>query len=135
MNWKNSFDILGANAMLPFFTGGAKIANFKLSKNKYKQALEDYQNTNLKAIQEVNDALCNLKLDNEKYEKSLEIFNSENKDFYYTNLKYKEGIISNLDLLQKKEALLTTEKLVVTDKVDYFINQIGLYKATAGELK
>ncbi len=134
MNWTNSFALLGGNAMLPLFTGGAKTANFKLNKNKYKQALEDYQNTNLKAIQEVNDALCGLKLDNEKYEKSLEIFNSEKKEFYYTNLKYKEGIISNLDLLQKKEALLSTEKLVVADKVDYFINQIGLYKATAGGL-
>lgn len=132
MNWKNSVTLLGANAMLPLFTGGAKIANLKLNKNRYKQALENYQKTNLTAIQEVNDALCDLKLNNEKYNKTLESYNAEQKDFYYTELKYKEGIISNLDLLQKKESLLVTEKLVTNDKTAFFIDQIGLYKATAG---
>ena len=134
MNWTNSFSLLGANAMLPLFTGGAKIANLKLNKNKYKQAIENYQKTNLTAIQEVNDSLCNLKLDNEKYEKTLESYNAEQKDFYYTKLKYKEGVISKLDLLQKDEALLVTEKLVTNDKTALFINQIGLYKATSGGL-
>lgn len=134
MNWKNSFALLGGNAALPLFTGGAKIANFKLNKNKYKQAVENYQKTNLTAIQEVNDALCDLKLDNQKYEKTLESYSAEQKDFYYTGLKYKEGIISNLDLLQKNESLLTTEKLVTSDKISFFIDQIGLYKATAGKI-
>ena len=132
MNWTNSAALLGAGAILPLFTGGAKIANFKLNKNRYKQAVENYQKTNLKAIQEVNDALCDLKMNNEKYNKTLEIYNAEKKDFHYTELKYKEGIISNLDLLQKKEALLVTEKLVTADKTSFFIDQIGLYKATAG---
>ena len=132
MDWKNAVALLGGNAMLPLFTGGAKVANYKLNKNKYKQAVENYQKTNLTAIQEVNDALCDLKLDNEKYEKTLESYGAEQKDFHYTTLKYKEGIISNLDLLQKREALLVTEKLVTNDKTAYFIDQIGLYKATAG---
>lgn len=134
MNWTNSVALTGVNAMLPLFTGGAKIANFKLNKNKYLQAVENYQKTNLTAIQEINNALCDLKLDNEKYLKTLENFNAEKKEFYYTDLKYKEGIISNLDLLQKKESLLVTEKLVASDKTALFVNQIGLYKATAGKL-
>ena len=132
LNWTNAFAFIGANAALPLFTGGAKIANLKLNKNRYKQAVENYQKTNLTAIQEVNDALCDLKLDNEKYNKTLESYNAEQKDFHYTELKYKEGVISNLDLLQKKEALLVTEKLLTSDKTAFFIDQIGLYKATAG---
>ncbi len=132
MNWKNSLALLGAGALLPIFTGGRKIANLKLNKNKYEQAVENYKKTNIKSIQEVNDALCDLKLDNEKYLKTVESLNAEKQDFKYSDLKYKEGIISNLDLLQKKESLLVTEELVVTDKIDYFINQIGLYKAIGG---
>lgn len=132
MNWTNAFGLLGGNAALSLFSGGAKIANLKLQKNKYKQAIENYQKTNLTAIQEVNDALCDLKLDNEKYLKTLESYDAEKQDYYYTDLKYKEGIISYLDLLQKKEALLTTEKTVTNNKTELFINQIGLYKAVAG---
>ena len=122
---------MAGSALLPLFTGGAKIANLKLNKNKYQQALENYQNTNIKSIQEVNDSLCNLKLDNEKYLKTLESYESEKQNFYYTNLKYNEGIISKLDLLQKQESLLVTEKMTVNDKTALFINQISLYKATA----
>ena len=106
----------------------------KLKKIQYEEMLNCYRQADIVALQEVNDALCNLKLDYQKYEKTLESYNAEQKDFYYTNLKYKEGVISNLDLLQKKESLLTTEKLVTSDKTAYFINKIGLYKATAGKI-
>ncbi len=132
MNWTNSVALLAGSAMLPLFTGGSRIANLKLQKNKYEQAIETYRKTNLTAIQEVNDALSDLKLDNEKYNKTLESLKAEEDDFYYTTLKYNEGVISKLDLLQKKEALLVTQKQVTNDKTDYFINQIGLYKAVAG---
>ena len=57
LNWNNTVGILGGGILLPLFTGGSRIANLKLNKNKYKQAVENYQNTNLKAIQEVNDSL------------------------------------------------------------------------------
>ena len=86
------------------------------------------------SVQEVNDALCDLKLDNDKYLKTLESYNLDKKDLGFTQMKYDEGIISNLDLLQKKESLLVTEKLLTTDKTDYFINQIGLYKATGAKI-
>jgi multidrug efflux system outer membrane protein len=132
MNWTNSLGILGGGATLPLFTGGMKIANLKLQKNKYKQAIENYQKTNLTAIQEVNDSLSDLKLDNEKYLKTLESFNAEKTDYHYTNLKYNEGILSKLDLIQKHESVLNTEKLVVKEKTACFINQISLYKTTAG---
>ncbi len=134
MNWTNSLAILGGGALLPLFSGGKKIANLKLQKNKYNQAFENYRKTYLTSVQEINDALCSLKLDYEKYQKTLESYELDEKDFYYTNLKYNEGIISNLDLLQKKENLLTVEKRLAQEKSTYYINQISLYKASAGML-
>ncbi len=134
MNWTNAVAVLGGGALLPLFTGGAKIANLKLQKNKYNQAVENYKKTYIVSVQEINDALCDLKLDNEKYLKTLENYNVEKSDFGYTQMKYKEGIISNLDLLQKKENLLVTEKQLTNDKIEYFINQISLYKASGAKI-
>lgn len=74
-----------------------------------------------------------MKLDNEKLNKTLESLNIEEKDFYYTNLKYNEGIIANLDLLQKREALWVTKKTAVSGRTDCIIDQIGLYKAVAAQ--
>ena len=58
----------------------------------------------------------------------------EQKDFNFTAYKYDEGIISKLDLLQRKEALLTMQQMVATSKTDCLINHISLYKAVAGNL-
>lgn len=133
-NWSNTFGLLGAGAMLDLFTGGRKVTSLKLKKNNYEQVLHNYYNTNLKAIQEVNDSLVSLKQDDKKYKTNLEVFNLEEKDFQFTEEKYKAGLISYLDLLQKRENLLSLNKLVVSNKLDCNIDYIGLYKATGTNL-
>ena len=134
MSWRNAIAGGAGSVMLPLFTGGAKMANFKINKNRYEQALQNYQKTNLTAIKEVNDALSRLKLDNEKYQKNLQAYDMEAQDFGFSQMKYDEGVISNLDLLQRKETLLVMKKMVATTKTETLINHIGLYKAVAGNL-
>lgn len=129
MNWETALGAAGASVMLPLFTGGRKVANLKINKNRYEQAVQNYLQTELTAIKEVNDALCALKYDDEKFKKNTAALNSEKKDFEYSRQKYEAGLISKLDLLQKKETLHVTEKLTVASKTDGFINQISLYKA------
>lgn len=134
MSWENAIAALGGGALLPLFTGGAKVASLKLQKNKYEQILQNYYKTNLTAIQEVNDSLTSLKLDNDKYQKNLKTLKMQKADFNYTQARYNQGVISNLDLLQQKENLLVTEKIVVSGKTECLIDQISLYKAVGGKL-
>jgi len=134
MNWTNALAALGGGAMLPIFTGGARFANLRLHKNKYEQILQTYYKTNLVAIQEVNDSLSNLKLDDEKYQKNLKSLDMQKADFKYTQTRYNQGIISNLDLLQQKESLLVIGKMVAASKTDCYIDQISLYKSVGGDL-
>ena len=132
MNWTNALAALGAGAMFPIFTGGKLKANLKLKKNKYEQVLQAYYKTNLVAIQEVNDSLSNLKLDNEKYQKNLKSLDMQKKDYNYMQIRYNQGIMSGLDLLQQKENLLVLDKMVTASKTDCYIDQISLYKAVGG---
>lgn len=134
MNWSNALAAIAGQAMLPIFTGGAKFANLRISKNKYEQVLQNYYKTNLVAIQEVNDALSSLRLDDEKYHKNLKSRDMQKADFAYTQSRYNQGIISNLDLLQQKENLLVIDKMVASSKTDCYIDQISLYKAVGGKL-
>ena len=133
MNWANSLAMLGGGAMLPIFTGGAKVANLRLHKNKYEQIMQSYYKTNLVAIQEVNDSLSNLKLDDDKYHKNLKSYNMQKADYKYMQLRYDQGVMSKLDLLQQKETLLVMNKMVASSKADCYIDQISLYKATGGK--
>ena len=134
MSFENAIALLGGSANLPIFTGGLKKANLKLNKNKYEQLLAQYQKTNLVAIQEINDSLYNFKSDEEKLRNNEKAFNIQKKEYNYAKLKYQEGVISKLDLLQQKESLLYMEKLLANSKTDCFIDKISLYKTTGAKI-
>lgn len=65
---KNALAALGGGLGLPLFTGGRRIANLKMKKVEYERVLNNYYQTNLTAIQEINDAMVSIKLDEEKYQ-------------------------------------------------------------------
>ena len=126
----NALWTAGGSAMLPLFTGGARIANLKMSKVRLEKALRNYQKINLVAIQEVNDSLYAAKMDNQKLEQNKEHLNLEIQDFGLTEKRYEQGVISKLDRYQMKENLLTVQKLVVSNTLDCRIDEINIYKAT-----
>jgi len=134
INWKNAAALAGGGAMLPLFTGFKKTANLKFNKNKYNQILQQYQKTGLTAIQEVNDSLYNYKSDSEKLLNNIKAFDMQNEDFKLANAKYREGVISKLDLLQQREVLLFTEQLTVNSKISCYIDKISLYKTTGAKI-
>lgn len=134
LNWSSALAAFGGAALLPIFTGGSKFANLRLKKNKYDQVLQAYFKTNLVAIQEVNDSLSTLKLDNEKYINNISQLKMEEKDYSFNKKKFEQGIISNLDLIQYKENLLTMNKLIASNKMDCAVDYIGLYKAVGNKL-
>ena len=131
MGWENALAGAGITGLLPVLTGGKRIAYLKIQKSKYEEMLNEYSKTNLTAIKEVNDALSDLKYNTKKYEKDLAALDKEKTDYNFSKAKYDEGVISKLDLIQKNEVLLTTQKLAVAENMNTYINQISLYKATA----
>ena len=72
--------MLGGSIMAPLFTGGRRFANLRLKKAQYERILHNYYQTNLTAIQEVNDSLMSVKLDKEKMERTLKQFALESED-------------------------------------------------------
>ena len=96
--------------------------------------MNNYYKTNLTAIQEVNDALVSIRLDHEKYQDVEKQAKLEREDFGYSTNKYNQGTISKLDLIQVKENVLFTDQQVVNDKINCYVNYIGLYKAVGTQL-
>lgn len=132
MTWANSLGALGGSALLDIFAGGAKIANLKINKLKYEEYVQNYYKTNITAIKEVNDSLFTLKQDNEKYLTNLETLKLEQKDFGFATAEYNSGVKSKLDWIQRRENLTVIQKVVASNKVNTYIDQISLYKAVAG---
>ena len=134
LSTKGALAALAGAINLPLFTGGKRIANLKLKKATYQRVLNNYYQTNLVAIQEVNDALTIIAHDNKKYEDTKTQFELEKKDYGLSNAKYEQGVISKLDLTELRENVSSTEKLVADQKINCLIDYIGLYKAVGSQL-
>ncbi len=130
----NMFGVLAAGAMLPLFTGGARIANLKLRKHQYERILTDYQKTNITAIQEVNDALAAVSSDTQKLTLTQEQLHLEKQQYGYDKVRYAQGTISKLSLITGEEALLATNKLAAQQKAECYASYIGLYKAAGAKI-
>lgn len=131
---KNALTAIGGIAGIELFTGGRKIANLKLKKANYEKAIELYEQTNLTAIQEINDSLLKIKKDREKLKNTYEQEKLEIQDNNYYKKRFENGIISKLDLAQSNENLLTIKKRIVNQTIDCLIDYIGLYKTTGAEI-
>ena len=129
----NALWAVGGSAGLPLFTGGSRIANLKINKINLEKALKEYQKTNLVAIQEINDALYASRLNNQKLNQNKEHLKLEQKDYFLSEQKYNQGVISKLDLYQVKENLLSIESLIASNTIDCMVDKINLYKVTGAK--
>ena len=96
--------------------------------------MNNYYQTNLTAIQEINDSLTTIAHDDKKYEDTKLQSELERKDFSLSSSKYEQGIISKLDLTQLRENVLSTDKLVADQKINCLVDYITLYKAVGSQL-
>ncbi len=115
------------------FSGGRKIAFLQYKKYKYEEALNNYHKTVLDDIKEVNLGLFNLKTAEKNYQKSKERLVNQHKINSLIIDKNIIGTASNLDTLYSEEAELTVQKDEVTNKINYLISSISLYKAVGGK--
>ena len=132
----NSYSQLANAGIMPsfdLFSGGRKMAILKLRKYQYDEAMQNYQKAILNGIQEVNDSTAQVKTEQKNYEESVERLKLENKKFVLMEHKNEIGAASNLDVLYNKEQQLLTQRDEVSNKINYLISTIGLYKAVGGK--
>lgn len=114
------------------FMAGKKIQLLKLQKDEYKIAVEHYDKTLLKSIQETNDALYTLKSINSKYSIANDRYALSKTETKLMQKKENLGIADRLNSLYQKEIELVTEQQVVSLKVNEIIAMISLYQVLGG---
>lgn len=133
-SWDGAFAFLLAGATQDIFYGGRKIANLRIKQNKYNQIFEQYKQTNLKAVQEVNDSLYAIKYDTDVDEMTFDKLELQKVNFCHFCKKYNQGVISCPNLLSEKEKLLALQIEKTGSKTSRLVNYLSLYKAAGGKL-
>ena len=116
----------------PIFMRGALTANLKVSKMKYEQAFNTWQNSILQAGNEVSNALVNYNGydENSKLEKErIEILTKNVED---TRALYQSSGTSYLEVLTAQSQLLSAQLTKITDDFNKMQAVVSLYTALGG---
>ena len=116
----------------PIFNRGALTANLKVSKLKYEQAFNSWQNAILSAGNEVSNALINYHVydENSKLESQrVEVLTKNVED---TRALYKSSGSTYLEVLTAQTQLLSAQLAKVNDDYSKMVYVITLYTALGG---
>ena len=132
-SWESSLAAIIAGASQDIFKGGRKIANLKLQKAKYEELFEDYNQTNLDAVKEVNTALCLIKHDRQVEDNTKSQLNYELQNFQNTENKLSRGVVSEPEYLTEENRLINSQAAYTQAKTQRIVNYFTLYKAVGGK--
>lgn len=133
-SWESSLAAILAGATQDIFKGGMKVANLKIQKAKYEELFEDYNQTNLNAVKEVNTALCIIKHDKQIENNTKSELGYEEQNFNNAQKKLNQGIISEPEYLIEKNKLINSQNAYTQAKTQRLVNYFTLYKAVGGQL-
>ena len=133
-SWESSLAALLAGATQDLFTGGRKIANLKFQKAKYEELFEQYRQTDLDAVKEVNTSLCIIKHDTEIENKTKEKLLLETKNLNNANKMLNRGVISKTQYINSENQYINKDMDLTKAKTQKLVNYYTLYKTVGGRL-
>lgn len=130
-NSPSQFFAAGILPNMDLFSGGRKLAMLKMQKFRYEEALNNYQKTYLTAVSEINSGLVDYKTSFQNYKESMEKYATEGKIYELIKDKRDIGSSNDLNVLLAKEIYLSTQKELVSNKINSIMLQLAYIKLLA----
>jgi multidrug efflux system outer membrane protein len=126
---------LAPQALLPIFDAGRNQANLESATAARSIAVAQYEKSIQVAFREVADALAGRATLGEQLRAQQAQADAEAARFNLSDLRYRNGVASYLDLLDAQRALFTARQAVVQTRLAQLQNQVALYKTLGGGWK
>ena len=123
---------LAPQLTLPIFDAGANRANLEASRASRDIAVAQYEKSIQSAFREVADALAGRETLGEQLRAQRAQAEAEGVRFKLSDLRYRNGIASALDLLDSQRSLFSAQQLAVQARLLQLQNQVTLYKVLGG---
>lgn len=131
-SWESSLAALLAGATQDIFTGGRKVANLRFQKAKYEELFEQYRQTDLEAVKEVNTSLCIIKHDSAVENQTKEKLSLETKNLNNARKMLNRGVISNTQYINSENSYINKNMEYTKAKTQRLVNYYTLYKTVGG---
>ena len=126
---------LAPQLLLPIFDAGRNSANLDSAKAGRDMAIAQYEKAIQTAFREVADALASHTTLVEQLNASQAQADAEAARFKLSDLRYRNGVASQLDLLDAQRSLFAAQQAVVQTRLAQLQSQVGLYKTLGGGWK
>ena len=123
---------IGANLLGPIFSGGQIEGNVRASEAVQRQALVTYIQDIQTAFREVDDALISIQKNREELAAQNRRVKALKDNARYANIRYKEGYVSYIEVLDADRSLFDTELQQTQNQAAVFNALIAIYKAMGG---
>ena len=123
---------IGPSLYLPIFNAGRNQANLEIAQGSQKIAAAQYEKSIQTAFREVSDALVSRRTLADQLQAQQAQVDAVSAQFKLSDLRYRNGIASYLDLLDSQRTLFTAEQGVVQVRQALLQNQVNLYKVLGG---
>lgn len=134
-NWFNGNSrtySIGPAVTLPIFLGGTNVARLDQAEARYEQMLESYQQTILNAFREVADQLVSIRARTEQRDRQREQVKAAETALELAQIRYREGLVNYLDVLEAERSVLTAETQLVQTERARLTDMVTLFKALGG---
>jgi len=128
-NWSSRLWSVGPNIELPLFTGGFNRANLAAAHAAYDQQVATYRQTVLTAFGQVEDQLAAQKLLADEWSAQNEAATAAGRALDIANNRYKEGLVTYLDVVTAQTTALNEESSAVQLQGQRYTAAVNLIKA------
>jgi len=126
------FWTFGSNLAQPIFTGGRLKSNVRLAEAQHQEALLFYQETIQGAFRDVSDALIAYRKTQEFSAQQQQLTNSAQDATRLSQLRYKGGATSYLEVLTNDTNYFSAELNLVQAQQNELLAMVQLYKSLGG---
>jgi NodT family efflux transporter outer membrane factor (OMF) lipoprotein len=117
---------------IPIFNAGALAANVRVSKAQFKEALYQYRQTVLLALEEVENALVAYAQEHSHFELLKKAYTANQKSVQLVKEQYFKGLVDFLNVLSAERDLFTAETELLASRIALSTDLVRLYKALGG---
>jgi multidrug efflux system outer membrane protein len=132
LDWQNRFWSIGPSLSIPIFQGGKLTADLEQAKARYEELTATYRGTVLGAFRDVEDSLTDLHMRADAAKAQSRAVDSSREYLRLTQLQYKEGLVSYLQVIDAERTLLTNELAAVQLLDQRLVSTVLLIKAIGG---
>jgi multidrug efflux system outer membrane protein len=130
--WSARSWAVGALLSLPLFDGGRRQAGVDAAQAELEGGLVAYREKVLVALREVEDELASLRLLAEQAQAQARAVDSASLATRLSASRYRNGLVSQLELLDAQRSELRSRRQAVQVKVAQYLATIGLIRALGG---